>query len=268
MVMRMAQTKIEWCDKSWNIITGCSPISKGCQNCWARKMANRLRGRYGYPKDNPFQITFHPDRLDEPLHWKKPCRIFVCSMGDLFHDDVDAFWIGSIFANIRECSRHTFLILTKRPERIKRITPALEWPNNLFLGVSIENQKTADERIPILLQIPAAHHWISVEPMLSQIYIPKYYFVGALPTRYKGFIDWVICGGETGPGARPLHPDWVRSLRDQCQAAGVPFFFKSWGDKGEWEELACGHWYQKQGKKSHLLDGKEWREFPDEQRTA
>jgi protein gp37 len=270
----MSNTKIEWTDKSWNPITGCSPVSEGCRNCYAKRMANRLRGRYGYPKDEPFRVTFHPDRLDEPLRWKKPSRIFVVSMGDLFHKDVDHFKIAKIWNIAHQCQKHIFLFLTKRPDRLKSWTlvksevahiPPIYgeiWPNNCWLGVSVENQKTADERIPILLQIPAAKRFVSVEPMLGQVDI-KSYFPG---TVWYGFrespsgvkiiqgLDWVCCGGETGPGARPMHPDWVRSLLNQCQVAGVPFFFKKWGD-----------WFLKTQQANFIdrqIDGKKWEEFP------
>ena len=245
----MGTSKIEWCDKSWNPITGCSHAgSPGCDHCWARRMANRLKGRYGYPKDDPFKVTFHPDRLEEPLHWKKPSRIFVCSMGDIFHDNVDAFQIGSIFIKILRYSQHIFLILTKRPQRFLKLVPPIQLPPNIWLGVSVENQQTVDERIPILLQIPAAKRFVSVEPMLEEINFMIDYDQIDLLTQG---IDWVICGGETGPKARPMHPDWVKSLRDQCQAARVPFFFKSWGDAIPNRYLAPG-----------IIDGKKWREFP------
>jgi len=257
----MGTSKIEWCDKSWNPITGCSHAgSPGCDHCWARRMANRLKGRYGYPKDDPFKVTFHPDRLEEPLHWKKPSRIFVCSMGDIFHDNVDAFQIGSIFIKILRYSQHIFLILTKRPQRFLKLVPPIQLPPNIWFGVSVENQQTADERIPILLQIPAAKRFVSVEPMLGSIKIPDRSlcpcscYVGGNPhpdCAGQPKIDWVICGGETGSKARPMQPDWIRSLRDQCQAAGVPFFFKSWGDAIPNRYLAPG-----------IIDGKKWREFP------
>lgn len=278
----MAETKIEWADKVWNPITGCSPISEGCQNCYARRMANRLKGRYGYPKDEPFRLTFHPDRLEEPLRWKKPCRIFVCSMGDLFHEKVDWFWFNKILETITRAERHTYLILTKRPER------AMKWwhesfndPPNIWLGVSVENQRTADERIPILLQIPATKKFVSVEPMLGPVNLEDYFYYGK--SRYEDTpggqryhiwdqtLNWIICGGETGPKARPMHPDWVRSLRDQCQAAGVLFFFKSWG-KLDWIhdadkkdiKIYPGDCIIKAGQKSsHLLDHRLWEERPE-----
>jgi len=274
----MANTKIEWAEKVWNPTTGCSHAgSPGCDNCYAKRMANRLKGRYGYPKDDPFRVIFHSDRLEEPLHWKKPSRIFVVSMGDIFHDDVDGFWLSAIWSIIERAYWHTFLILTKRPERFGRLTPSLPFYKNIWLGVSVENQRTADERIPILLQIPAAKRFVSVEPMLNEVDFT--YGTGVVtfspdddnPAWLEG-LDWVICGGETGPKARPMHSDWVRSLRDQCQAASVPFFFKSWG---EWKPWAIEDpnirktWsdapdFKKFGYKElrHFLDGKEYREFP------
>ena len=272
----MSQTKIEWCDKVWNPITGCSPVSGGCANCYAKRMANRLKGRYGYPQDDPFKVTFHPDRLDEPLHWKKPCRIFVCSMGDLFHPKVLFHIYQEISQIIDQCPQHTFLLLTKRPQTM-RDTWIWQYPN-LWLGVSVEDQKTADERIPILLQIPAAYYWISHEPGLGMVTYPKEFL--SLKNR-----AWLVTGGETGPKARPMHPDIPRHDRDQCQSAGVPFFFKSWGEWGLHNDhfgaglflkpdgsLGCqgDSWdgnvqaIRKVGKKNagRLLDGKIWEEYP------
>jgi len=265
----MAATKIEWADRVWNPITGCSSLSEGCRNCYAKRMAYRLKGRYGYPKDDPFKVTFHPDRLEEPLHWKKPSQIFVCSMGDLFHGDVKFDWQLQTWLAIEHNPRHTFMILTKRPEKMKKFfdflfrdpveKTGLRQPFNLYLGVSVENQQTADERIPILLQIPVAKRFVSVEPMLGPVKLSQDwvdYLEGwdteaehgrhdehgncvdcPVPVQVQTEkLDWVLCGGETSPGARPVHPDWIRSLVEQCQAAGVPFFFKSWG---EWEK--SGH---------------------------
>ena len=281
----MGQTRIEWCDKSWNPITGCSHAgSPGCDNCYARRMANRLKGRYGYDKDDPFKVTFHPDRLAEPLHWKKPSRIFVCSMGDLFHEDVTFDCIEEIYWMQIRAYQHTYLWLTKRPERMRQYFKHHELPPDylkLFLGVSIENQRTADERVLELLKIPAEKHFISVEPMLEFVNIPW-------PDGWhqNSHIDWVICGGETGPKARPMHPDWVTSLRDQCQAAGVSLFFKQWG---EWDidyehpthivmrdgtcepinrsNCCSGVAIRRVGKNKagRLLNGKEYREFPTEE---
>jgi protein gp37 len=249
----MGNTKIEWADKVWNPITGCSPVSEGCQNCYAKQMANRLKGRYGYPRDDPFRVIFHPERLDEPLHWKRPSRIFVCSMGDLFHEDIKWEWLIDIFQAMTYAN-HWYLILTKRPDRMKSFFQTCEdwdikeWPG-IYLGVSAENQQTADERIPILLQIPAAKRFVSVEPMLELVNLEaikiavKYLPLGST-TSYcinvlkqneifsddglyaYGKLDWVICGGETGPKARPMNSDWARLLRDQCRETGTSFFFK------------------------------------------
>jgi len=233
----MGKTKIEWCEKSWNPITGCSPVSEGCQNCYARRMSNRLKGRYGYPKDEPFKVTFHPDRLEDPLHWKRPSRIFVCSMGDLFHEDVDDNWLDCIIGTIRDCPQHIFMVLTKRPSNLKRYFESWrsETFKNLFLGVSIENQPRANERILELLKIPAAKRFVSVEPMLGPVDfravdLPPNRIVHPDHTGLQG-ISWIICGGETGPKARPMNPDWAKDLARQCKVAGVPFFFKQMSGK-------------------------------------
>jgi protein gp37 len=533
-------TKIEWTDETWSPITGCTPISEGCQNCYAKRMANRLKGRYGYDKDEPFRVTLHPNRLEEPLRWKKPRMIFVCSMGDLFHEDVPDDFIDQIFAVMALCTGHAFLTLTKRPERMRgyicdwqtpfriakaidalivdeqikqlreeirpisgypgyfisnmgtiyssfgssiclhcgqpvegyakkkycskkckqnaefyrrtgrkprfqpQLTPMspdvgeqghmrimlyrdgqsyrelvhrlvlstfvrnpepgeqgchrngnpqinalpnlrwgtqsdnwedrkrhgnyqsyvkiearqvddikrryfsgenisniakvhnicetqvcnivkgeqwaidtpIEWPpKNWWAGVTAENQQRADERIPMLLQIPAVKRFVSIEPMLGPVRFKtekEMYEEAAgmgLENMFFSFnninpngigLDWTICGGETGPGARPMHPDWARSLRDQCHAAGVPFFFKQWGefapdDMGESSDLPwvsnetdrsrdrvidmqgldCTNWegpgqvkpfalMRRVGKKNagRLLDGQEWNEYP------
>jgi len=268
----MGKTKIEWCEKSWNPITGCSPVSEGCQNCYARRMSNRLKGRYGYPKDEPFKVTFHPDRLEEPLYWKKSSRIFVCSMGDLFHEDVNFDWIMKILDVICVMQEHIFLILTKRPARMmelwfnigktKRDYGDFEiWPYpNLWLGVSISTNKDL-WMVETLLQISAAKRFVSVEPMLVAISLDRYLFkAGYLKSNEYFFnenrLDWVICGGETGPKARLMHPNWTRSLRDQCQAAEVPFFFKRWGDyeKRYYDSTNTGR----------LLDGRTWEERPND----
>jgi protein gp37 len=237
-------TKIEWLQdsngtkgKSWNPVTGCTPISEGCRNCYAKRMATRLKGRFGYPADDPFRVTFHPDRLDEPLKWKKPKRIFVCSMGDLFHEDVKSEWrIKTI--NKMYLSIHTFIILTKRPDNMQKFFKCFNWPGefqNVWLGVTAENQAMADERIPILLQIPAAIHFISVEPMLGPINLfgdgsdeQDWTYNG--PDCLRPHIGWLICGAETGPGKRIMDLEWAYDLQRQCGDAGVPFFFKKDSD--------------------------------------
>lgn len=292
-------SKIEWTDETWNPVTGCTPISGGCQNCYAKRMSNRLKGRCGYDADNPFKVTLHPDKLDQPLRWKKPRMIFVCSMGDLFHEDVPDQIIGQVWHYATMAKQHTYLFLTKRPDRMKDIFTRIAntYPNqypapNIWLGATCENQARADERIPILLQIPAAVRFVSVEPMLGPVDLTRidiggnvwinsltgdcksYHPYGGMwkTSESKNKLDWVICGGETGPGARPMHPDWVRSLRDQCVTAGVPFFFKSWGD---WYPDGKGLYHapsaifgdtvvHKLGKKAagRLLDGQEWNQYP------
>lgn len=255
----MANTKIEWCDLTINVVSGCTPISPGCDNCYAKRMANRLAGRFGYPEGNGFAITLHPDKIWEAYNYRKPKRIFLNSMGDLFHSEVPENYIRLVFDMIRSCywdddaPKHTFIILTKRPERMLEVVTKWEINQidvydrrplpNLWLGVTAENQEQADKRISILLQIPAAVRFVSVEPMLGPVNLSKYlppvtpedFYIRQLPdgrmdSGYRRKIDWVIVGGETGPGARPCHPDWVRSLRNQCQAADVPFFFKHWGE--------------------------------------
>ena len=188
----MAQTKIEWADAVWNPVTGCTPISEGCQNCYAERMATRLKGRYGYPEDEPFKVTLHPEKLKEPLKWKKPRRVFVCSMGDLFHEQVPDGYIAKVWEVMSNASQHTFLVLTKRPQRMEDFLARLGWYThdrevnpaeavldeggkytlkNVWLGVTAENQQRADERIPILLQIPAALRFVSIEPMLGPVVI-------------------------------------------------------------------------------------------------
>jgi len=275
----VSNTKIEWTDAVWNPVTGCTKISPGCQNCYAERMAKRLAGRYGYPKDEPFRVTLHPERLDLPLKWRRPRRIFVNSMGDLFHADVPSKWIERVWQTMLATDGHIYLILTKRPDRMRRLagsSPELSLAKNIWLGITAENQATANERIPILLQIPAAVYFISHEPALgSIIYPPEFLALGR-----KALI---ITGGESGPGARPMHPDWARLDRDQCVAAGTPFFFKSQGEycapsqmpeetyrasvleNGPdtcWNSDDPTPW--RVGKKAagRLLDGRTWDEFP------
>jgi len=191
----------------WNPIVGCSEVSRGCLHCYAKRMCKR----FGWP----WEPTFHPSRLEEPLHWNKPSRIFVCSMADLFHKDVSVIWIEKIFSIMVKAKWHQFLILTKRPEEAEKISGWIKNIPNLWLGVSVEDQKTADERIPILLQIPAAKRFISFEPLLE----------GIGEVDFNG-IHWAIIGGETGPNARPMEYDWAFSLSEQCEDAGIPFFYK------------------------------------------
>lgn len=286
-------SNIEWTDATWNPVTGCTRVSSGCDHCYAVGMTHRLegmsRGAVGTRNVDALRSKYHgltvingkggrhfngvvrchEDVLEWPLHKGKPLRIFVNSMSDLFHRDVPFEFIDKVFAVMALCSRHTFQVLTKRPERMaeylnrRKLIPGgtmmggidpwktpcdyvyriarqtapeqplgLIWPlPNVWLGTSVENQATADERIPHLLKCPAAVRFLSVEPMLGPVTLrlhPAHKLLGIA-------IDWVIVGGESGPGARPTHPNWVRAVRDQCKAAGVPFFFKQWG---EWAPLA------------------------------
>ena len=227
-------TKIEWCDESWNPLTGCSQISEGCRNCYAERMSKRLKGRFGYPEKNPFRVTRHPDKFIQPVRWKKSRRIFVCSMGDLFHRGVGYDDRVIVWNVMERTPQHTYLILTKRPARmvsflndIKRYVPFDRWPlPNVHLGVSVENQAAADERIPDLMKCPAAVRFVSCEPLLGRVDL----WDKVIPSMVQGVdvppIDGVIVGGETGPWARYMNPDWARYLRDQCVKARVPFFLK------------------------------------------
>jgi protein gp37 len=266
-------SKIEWTDKTWNPATGCTPVSPGCANCYAAMMARRLQAMGQAKYRDGFKVTLHPDELEKPLHWKKPQKIFVCSMGDLFHEDVSdevLFKIFTTMANAQWCHGHRFLVLTKRPLRMKdfiekvrlsleeqrkptanpdgsqSIQMTFQFPlNNIWLGVTVCNQEEADEKIPVLLDIPATLRFVSIEPMLGEIDLthvermpdpsPRPSESITLNTLIPGCgwsdeedtrLNWVIVGGETGANARPMNPDWARAIRDQCRAAGTPFFFK------------------------------------------
>jgi protein gp37 len=221
----MAKSKIEWTEVTWNPVTGCSKVSIGCKNCYAETIANRFWG------DRKFtDVVCHEDRLEQPLHWKKPRMIFVNSMSDLFHEDVPFGFIHKVFYRMKSTPQHTYQILTKRPERMLAFVidfvPLLKFEplKNVWLGVSVENQKTANERIPLLLQTPAAVKWISAEPLLEQIGIREYLTDGGIPS--MGKLDWVVVGGESGQNKRPFNPDWARSLRDECKMMQIPFFMK------------------------------------------
>lgn len=230
-----------WWDKSWNPITGCSQISPGCNNCWAKRMANRLRGRYGYPADEPFRVTFHPDRLGDPAKWKKPCRVFICSMGDLFHEECikysnSAKYVRETLAAAAEAKHHTYIILTKRPEKavfyFKSLNPAFikELIPNLYLGVTVESNEQR-WRIDELLKLRdyAKVLFVSAEPLLGELDLCQEHGQGVGDLLIDN-LNLIIAGGESGPGARPSHPDWFRKIRDDCKAAGVAFWFKQWGE--------------------------------------
>ncbi len=295
------KTKIEWSENVWNCVTGCAKVSAGCKNCYAERLWPKIEGaRYARELKNqwkvhaprPFtEVRCHPDHLEKPLYWRKPRRIFVNSMSDLFHPDVPDDFIDKVFAIMALCPQHKFQILTKRPERMREYltgmnqyfsggprrdrdwfvneaaigitrgnAPLFDWPiKNCWLGVSVEDQDTANERIPLLLDTPAALRFVSAEPLLGPIEIVHWmggnshrckcgwhdtqhdltsfgavdplWLCGKCSEYVDTFpaLDWVISGGESGPGARPAHPDWLRQVRDQCKAAGVPFFMKQMG---------------------------------------
>ncbi len=253
----MGYTSIEWTSTvnhdgsttkgmSWNPITGCSKTSPGCDNCYAERMSKRLRGRCGYDREDPFQVTFHRERLNDPYRWVKPKKVFVCSMGDLFHEDVEEWMLNEVFE--RMMSRHTqhitFIILTKRPERMQEYISSryLGYPyRNIWVGVTCENQDQADKRILYLLNTPVAVRFVSIEPMLGLIDLTtikgrkgKSFYLDVLSGDEYGVkgrkaipkLDWVIAGGETGPGARYLHENWLMDMVYQCRKNNTPFFFK------------------------------------------
>ena len=368
------KTPIEWSDATWNIITGCTLVSEGCRHCYAARLAaTRLRehpSRKGLARANASgeakftgEVRFNEDWLDQPLRWRRPRRVFVCAHGDLFHESVPDEWIDRVFAVMALAPQHTFQVLTKRPERMQaylaahdaglrwreclpesargHIGQAISWTcsglPNVWLGTSVEDQATADARIPHLLATPAAVRFVSAEPLLGSLDlrgwvpgddgcqlcddgdgldpprcqrrdIPR---EEQCPENWEVFwndrpgygderrhLDWVIVGGESGPGARPMHPDWARSLRDQCQAAGVPFFFKQMGSwrvtydrnrddpdwrccdrelhrtpRGQWLNLAGGQGFHGERvlrvtpttktRAGRLLDGRTWDEMPE-----
>lgn len=277
----MNRTDIEYLDYTWNpLAMRCTPISEGCAHCWHIRMANRMSGNDVFPQDvrdayagrrSPVLIE---SRLDEPLRRRKPTRIGVQFMGDLFHEDVPFAFIEEVFGIISQTSQHTYMILTKRSKQMAEIVSELEYTLGAFekvfpnvIGmVTAENQEQADKRIPWLLKSPFAVRGVSVEPMLSEINIPHYFsrwdyrpnyeyyraaypWMGDQPIKIFDGIDWIIVGCESGPGARPMQEDWVRSIRDQCVDSDVPFFYKQKIENGK--KIACPE-----------LDGRQWREWP------
>lgn len=334
----MSKSKIEWTERTWSPMTGCTKVSEGCRNCYAEREVETRWSKN--PKSVFFGRKFsdvrcHPDQLEKPLSWRKSQIVFVCPRADLFHESVPFEFIDQIFAVMALANQHTFQVLTKRPKRMLEwfsrtefedhnngmreeiarwkgviesgregvLEPAWEgtilsaksipWPlPSIWLGVTVENQQAADERIPLLLQCPAAVRWISVEPMVGAIDLRTIDIDGhrqifplsgttdcedsnGNPVSDIPRIDWVVCGGESGKNARPMHPDWARSLRDQCTAADVPFMFKQWGEFGfepyplngmkPYESVTLGeHILFKCGKtrSSRLLDGVLHDEYP------
>lgn len=233
----MAKTLIEWTESSWNPVTGCTKVSSGCKHCYAERMSVRLRAMGQPHYQRGFEPVVHEDALHAPLNWKKPQMVFVNSMSDLFHPDVPTSFIGRVFDVIRHARRHQFQILTKRSERLAALAPNLVWPDNLWMGVSVENTRYIS-RVGHLCSTSARIKFLSLEPLL-----------GPLPRLPLSGIDWVIVGGESGPSARPLQPEWVTEIRDQCLESGVPFFFKQWGGVNK----------KKAGRK---LEGRTWEDLP------
>lgn len=330
-------TSIEWTDRTWNPVTGCTKVSPGCDNCYAESIARRFAGSKAFP--DGFDVTLHEDRIDQPYRWRKPARVFVNSMSDLFHQDVPDLFITRVFDVMEANPQHTFQVLTKRHARMRsfvqqreqhrreyavkfddcpteamRNSPAAQQararagrpPANIWLGVSVENQKWADVRIPALLDTPAAVRFLSCEPLLGPVWIGDYAWQACPCCDGEGHdeacarcadsrcesghvhkLDWVIVGGESGPKARAMHPDWARGLRDQCAQDHVPFFMKQWGEwgpaefivrvcdpdvgwKGTAEELVAakadseargathvhtGNWYVEDGERRYHLHG-------------
>ena len=231
------QSSIEWTGSTWNPVTGCTKLSAGCQNCYAARMAKRLQamGQSNYAKG--FTVTCHEHVLELPLQWKRPRLVFVNSMSDLFHDAVSFDFIQKVFKVMRQANHHVFQVLIKRAERLADLSSALDWPENVWMGVTVE-RSDYKRRIDYLRMTGATVKFLSLEPLLDDL--------GELDL---AGIDWVIVGGESGPGARPMQAEWVRAIRDQCLQRNVPFFFKQWG----------GFHKKKAGR---TVDGRTWNQMP------
>jgi protein gp37 len=240
----MSTTTIEWTEATWNPVTGCSKVSSGCLNCYAERMAKRLQAM-GQPNyRDGFAVRTHEHMLELPTSWAKPRMVFVNSMGDLFHEEVPVDFIVRVFEVMESTPRHTYQLLTKRAERLAEVAPLLQWPDNVWMGVTVEDNERLS-RVELLRGIPSALKFLSIEPLL-----------GPLPDLNLEGINWVIVGGESGPGARPMRQDWVCSVRDACIRASVPFFFKQWGGT---RKKAAGK----------TLEGAIWSQMPsDAKRVA
>jgi len=275
----MSGTKIEWATETWNPIIGCSKISSGCENCYAERMARRqcyVGEKKPGTASEDYMAVVKPDWQDDsdggraigwcgwneetafrlkefgkPTRWRKPRMVFVCSMGDLFHESVRKSWIDDVICMIDEHQQHTFVLLTKRPDRMRSYFGGSMPPMNIWLGVTAENQAEADDRIPTLLYTPATMHFVSCEPLLGPVDLLPYL------ERWQTTLDWVIVGGETGPGARKMDEEWAMNICDDCVLAGVPFFFKKHGS-------ASG----KPKDQQRLLDGRTFDEWPEAKRDT
>ncbi len=232
-----SQTAIEWTDCTWNPASGCTKISAGCAHCYAERMARRLEAMGQARYRNGFAVTLHPEALEEPLGWKKSRLVFVNSMGDLFHEGIPLQFIQKVFDVMNRCPQHIFQILTKRSQRMAELAPLLEWGENIWMGVTIENSDYL-HRIECLQRVPARVCFLSLEPLL-----------GPLDDLVLDGLDWVIVGGESGPQARPMKEEWVLSIQSKCQKEGVPFFFKQWGGVNK-------------KKAGRLLQGRTWDQLP------
>jgi protein gp37 len=233
----MAKSSIEWTESTWNPVTGCTKISPGCRHCYAERMSHRLKAMGQENYKNGFAVTLQPRMLELPLEWRKPQMIFVNSMSDLFHESVPLDYIQRVFAIMGRATWHRFQVLTKRSERLAELSPNLLWPENVWMGVSVETARYID-RIDKLRATSAKVKFLSLEPLLAP-----------LPDLDLSRIDWVIVGGESGPGARPMEKEWVIEIRDRCVAENVPFFFKQWGGVNK-------------KKAGRLLEGRTWDEMP------
>ncbi len=231
------KSHIEWTNATWNPVTGCTKVSAGCKLCYAERFAERFRGVEGHPFEQGFDLRLWPERLDLPLRWKEPRMIFVNSMSDLFHEDVPQHYVQAVFETMRNADWHTFQILTKRSARLRLMAKDLDWPDNVWMGVSVEDMRVAN-RVEDLRAVEAAVRFLSCEPLL-----------GSLKSLDLREIQWVIVGGESGPGARQMKVEWVKELRTNCRARRIPFFFKQWGGPVK-------------SRTGRALDGRIYNEFP------
>jgi len=229
---------IEWTESTWNPVTGCTKVSLGCRYCYAERLAKRLRAMGNANYANGFRVTLHEHMLEVPLKWRTPRMVFVNSMSDLFHEKVPVSFLKRVFDVMHRASHHVFQVLTKRSERLTRLAPELDWPENVWMGVTVEHADYLD-RVECLRSTPARIKFLSLEPLL-----------GPMPHVDLAGIDWVIVGGESGPGARPMRAEWATEIRDRCASAGVPFFFKQWGGRNK-------------KKAGRVLDGRTWDEMPE-----